>query len=53
MIVALPGLFSYPFFYFIVTYFISVSDNLLAPSFDCINFIDFSIEERTVSEITI
>ena len=38
--------------YFIVTYFISVSDWLLAPSFDYIYFINFSIEERMIREIT-
>ena len=38
--------------YFIIPYFISVSDRLFAPSFDYIYFIDFSVEERTVREIT-
>ena len=37
--------------YFIVTYFNSVSDRLLVPSFDYIYFIGFSVEEQPVREI--
>ena len=37
--------------YFIIIYFISVSDRLLAPSFDCIYFIAHGKGDNNVKEV--